>query len=79
MNKTVSNIEETIGKTVGRRQPPTDAMRLADSTIARAVAWNKALPALMPLRGQVSRFHTHEEADEWLNNQQIAAKARRMP
>lgn len=76
MNKTVINLEETIGKTVGRRRPPDDPMLVAHSTAARAKAWNAAFPALMPLRG-VFRFHTHEEADAWLTDQQSLTKHRR--
>lgn len=76
MSKTVVNIEETIGKTVGRRRPPDDPMLVAHSNAAMAIAWSKALPVLMPVRG-VCRFHSHEEADLWLTNQQTAARRRR--
>jgi len=74
MSKTVVNVEETIGKTVGRRRPPADSMRVEQSTAAGAAAWHRALPALMPRRGTVHRFHTHEEADAWLINLQTSAK-----
>lgn len=76
VSKTIINIEETIGKSVGRRRPPVDPMLVAHSTAVRAKAWNEVFPALMPARG-VYRFQSHEEADLWLTNQRIAAKRRR--
>jgi hypothetical protein len=60
----IINLEETIGKTVGRRRPPVDALDVATSTKKRAVESQKSLPAKMPARG-VYRFRTHEEADLW--------------
>jgi hypothetical protein len=65
--RTVINLEETIGKQVGRRKPPTDPLRVADSTIQRAIEFQRAFPCRMPKRG-VYRFHTHEEADLWMRN-----------
>ncbi|HSP43492.1 MAG TPA: hypothetical protein VLO11_11520 [Luteolibacter sp.] len=67
MNKprTVINLEETIGKQVGRRKPPVDPLRVADSTIQRAIDYQRAFPCRMPKRG-VYRFRTHEEADLWM-------------
>lgn len=76
MSKTVVNVEETIGKTVGRRRAPEDSMRVEDSTAAGAAAWHQALPALMPRRGTVQRFRSFEEADAWQTTQQIEAKRR---
>ena len=64
--RTVINLEETIGKTVGRRKPPTDPLRVADSSIQRAIDYQRAFPCVMPKRG-VYRFRTHEEADQWMN------------
>jgi hypothetical protein len=63
--RTVINLEETIGKTVGRRKPPVDPLRVADSSIQRAVDYQRAFPCVMPKRG-VYRFRTHEEADQWM-------------
>jgi hypothetical protein len=60
----IINVEETVGKTVGRRRPPVDPMLVATSTKKRAVDWQRSLPAKMPRRG-VYRFKTHEEADLW--------------
>ena len=64
--KPIVNLQETPGKTVGRRLPPaggltiTAAQRGADSR-----AWKKAFRTLPIPRG-VYRFRTHEEADQWL-------------
>jgi hypothetical protein len=40
---------------------------VADSTIQRAIDFQRAFPCRMPKRG-VYRFHTHEEADLWMRN-----------
>ena len=61
----VINVEEFIGKTVGRRVPPRDPLRVSDSNVARAQAWRAALPYQHVPRG-VYRFKTHEEADAWM-------------
>ncbi len=60
----VINIEETIGKTVGRRRPPNHLCPKAHS-IKRSKDWFKAFPVGYTPRG-VFRFKTHEEADEWM-------------
>jgi hypothetical protein len=60
----VINIEETIGKTVGRRRPPNHLCTKTHS-IQRAKDWQKALPVRLPPRG-VFRFNSHEEADLWM-------------
>lgn len=64
MNKAVINIQDPVGKTVGRRVY-RDAMRLQDSTKQIAREWHRAFPASMPPRG-VYRFKSHEEAETWL-------------
>ncbi len=63
--KPVINLEENIGKTVGRRTPPRDAFAYGmglQKTGAQLLATfgHKGVP-----RG-VYRFHSHEEADAWL-------------
>ena len=63
--RTVINVEEFIGKTVGRRVPPRDPLRISDSNKAAAIAWKKAFPYRGAPRG-VYRFKTHEEADAWM-------------
>jgi hypothetical protein len=61
----VVNVEEFIAKTVGRRVPPRDPLRISDSNKANAIAWKKAFPYRGAPRG-VYRFNTHEEADAWM-------------
>ncbi len=61
----VVNVEEFIGKTVGRRVPPRDPLRVSDSNKAGAVAWRKAFPYRLAPKG-VYRFHSHEEAHIWM-------------
>lgn len=61
----VVNVEEFIGKTVGRRVPPRDTLRVSDSNKAGAIAWRKALPYRGAPRG-VYRFNSHEEAHAWM-------------
>ena len=60
----VVNVDEKIGKVVGRLPPATEAF-------ARAMRLQKAVNQLQShLEGicptGVFRFNTHEEADEWL-------------
>lgn len=61
----IVNLEETPGKVVGRRRPPSDALSLAGETRADMEAWHRAFRAASLPRG-VYRFRTHEEADTWL-------------
>jgi hypothetical protein len=63
----VVNVEEFIGKTVGRRVPARDPLRLSDSNKAGALAWRKAFPYRHAPRG-VYRFNSHEEAHTWMTN-----------
>lgn len=63
----VINLEEFIGKTVGRRLPPKDPLRVAESNKASAIAWKKALPYRSAIKG-VYRFKSHQEAHEWMMN-----------
>ena len=59
------NVEEKIDKIVGRRTKSPDALSVETSRKADSIAWRKAFGGLRVPRG-VHRFHTHEEADEWL-------------
>jgi hypothetical protein len=60
------NLEETPGKVVGHRQPPTDGLAITGAqSAANAVAWKRAFGTLRVPKG-VYRFRTHEEADDWL-------------
>ncbi len=69
----VINVEESPGKTVGRR-------RLADGAAAgmrlqEAVAgygWGR-----LGLPKGVFRFHSHQEADEWMTTKLAQAAAKR--
>ena len=63
--RTVINLEETIGKQVGRRKPPTDPLRVASDMNKLATGLMAASGHKLPRRG-VYRFATHEEADQWL-------------
>ncbi|RPJ31373.1 MAG: hypothetical protein EHM17_11030 [Verrucomicrobiaceae bacterium] len=67
MNKprTVINLEETIGKQVGRRKPPVDPLRVASDMNQLATGLFAASGHKLPRRG-VFRFRTHEEADQWM-------------
>lgn len=63
--KPLVNLEEQIGKTVGRRGPPTGLRDSTAYTRADARDWQRAFrPPGIP-RG-VYRFASHEEADAWL-------------
>ena len=59
------NLEESIGRTVGRRSDRPKGLVLQGSTKLDAIAWRKALGGVRVPRG-VFRFQTHQEADEWL-------------
>lgn len=60
----VINIDDPVGKTVGRRRPP-NALCTKTFTIQRANDWQKALPVRFMPKG-VFRFKSHEEADLWM-------------
>jgi hypothetical protein len=66
-SRPVINIEETIGKTVGRRRAP-NPLDVRHSTKANSRAWHKAFPSRMCPKG-VFRFKTHEEANAWTLHQ----------
>ena len=65
--KPIINLEDEPGKTVGRRQPPSDPLDVKTSSKVAMEEWNEALKTARIPRG-VYRFHSHEEADEWLWN-----------
>ena len=65
MKQPFINVEEKIDRYVGRRTRPPDALSVATSNKADAVAWQKVFGGLR-VRPGVYRFKTHEEADEWL-------------
>ncbi|MGJ8633045.1 MAG: hypothetical protein ACSHX7_03930 [Luteolibacter sp.] len=59
----IINIEENIGKTVGKRKPP-HPLDPTSHSIKRAKEWSQAFPPFMTPKG-VYRFKTHEEAEQW--------------
>jgi hypothetical protein len=65
VSRAVINVEETIGKVVGRRTQAPDPLSLAGSTKKDMEAWRQALGGVRIPRG-VHRFRSHEEADAWL-------------
>ena len=65
--RTVINLEETIGKQVGRRQAPTDPLTTASDLNHLVSGLLEASGHKLPGRG-VFRFHSHEEADQWMMN-----------
>ena len=58
----IINLDDPIGKTVGRRKP--NPLHVFASEKLSNIAWHKAGFGGLP-RG-VYRFKTYEEADEWL-------------
>ena len=72
----VVNVEEKIGKTVGRREPCdpwTRGMRLQET--AGQLRTSAGHGGICP-RG-VYRFKTHEEADAWMMNMLVTRANRR--
>lgn len=59
----VINIEETIGKTVGRRTAP-DPLRVRRNEIEDSKAWRRSFGGVRVPKG-VYRFASHEEANSW--------------
>ncbi len=59
------NLEENIGKVVGRRTKPADGLSVRTSCKADAIAWRRSFGGVRVPRG-VHRFTSHEEADDWL-------------
>lgn len=57
----VVNTEEFIGKTVGRRTRIADPLSFVSGMQKSLRTWNPPR-----IRKGVYRFHSHEEADQWL-------------
>ena len=64
MVKTVVNVEENIGKTVGKRRMPSDSIAYASDLNKSLNQFRKKLGIRGFPRG-VYKFKTHEEANEW--------------
>jgi hypothetical protein len=67
----VINLEDTIGKTVGRRRTP-NPLRVQKDEVQAAIEWRRAFGGVRIPRG-VYKFHSHEEADAWLMKHLVAA------
>ena len=72
----VVNVEENIGKTVGKRTGVARSLRVKEDSKEAAEAWRRALPSGGVPKG-VYRFHSHEEANEWLIKMMARAAAKR--
>lgn len=62
--KPIINLEDHAGKTVGRRTAPANSL-------AYGLGLQKSLHQLrggIPVRRGVYRFHSFEEADQWMMN-----------
>jgi hypothetical protein len=73
---TVVNVEETIGKTVGRRRV-RDSWKTGMALQRESIGLRKAFGygGICP-RG-VFRFRSHEEADEWMMKMLVERATRR--
>jgi hypothetical protein len=71
----VVNVEEKIGKVVGRIPPATEAFARAMQLQKNVNQLQSHLEGICPTG--VFRFHTHEEADEWLLKWMSRRRARK--
>jgi len=65
--KPIINLDDPVGKTVGRRVAPADALEYAFGLQAAVNQFAAPRRATGKLRG-VFRFRSHEEADQWMMN-----------
>ena len=68
--KPIIDLQDPVGKTVGRRVAPTDSLKYG-------LGLQKSLRQILggyPVRRGVYRFHSHEEADEWMMNLLVRKK-----
>ncbi|MGI8965116.1 MAG: hypothetical protein ACR2H1_03395 [Limisphaerales bacterium] len=65
MKQPFINVEEKIDRFVGKRTQSPDGLLVAHSKKADAINWKKAFGGPGVPKG-IYRFHTHEEADQWL-------------
>jgi hypothetical protein len=63
--KPVINLEETIGKTVGRRVAPADSFHYGMRLQENGAEMMRTFGRFRIPRG-VYRFRSHEEADAWM-------------
>jgi hypothetical protein len=71
----VINLEEQIGKTVGRRRFPGDGFAYGMQLQKSGAELSKTFGGFRVPKG-VYRFHTHEEADAWMMKQLAQAHRR---
>lgn len=64
MRHFVINVEEKIGKTVGRKGAP-DPLKIRPKEIEDAKAWRRSFGGVGIPKG-VFRFSSHAEANQWL-------------
>lgn len=64
--KPIVNLDDPVRKTVGRRLIP-DPLRIFPSEKKSNKEW-RAAGFSIPIKRGVYRFHSHEEADQWLMN-----------
>lgn len=69
----VVNIQETIGKTVGRRVVP-NPLQAQPGEVENAKAWQRSFGGLR-VRPGVYRFTSFEDADAWMMKHQIQARS----
>lgn len=69
----IINMEETIGKTVGRRKPSRDHIAAASILQKTSNDLLRACGHKIGRRG-VFRFNSHEEADAWWTENTILGK-----
>lgn len=76
MHKPFVNLEETPGKIVGRRRVLEDPAAYGMKLQKAGRQFQSAFEIRFIPKG-VYRFHSHEEADEWLMTMMARAAARR--
>lgn len=63
--RTLVNLQDPVGKFVGKRRGAPDPLDTTTHSKKRARAWRAAFPTPFVPKG-VFRFQSHEEADRWL-------------
>jgi len=61
----IVNLEETVGKSVGRKAPTRDFVKAAVALQRTSVDFHKAFQNPFLPKG-VYRFRSHEDADAWV-------------
>lgn len=68
--KPIVNLDDPVGKTVGRRLAPADSLKygLGLQKSLSQLSWRS------PIRRGVYRFRSHEEADAWMMDYLVKRK-----